>query len=61
MVQRGAGGAGGNEFALYVMDTAKDMREFNYRDDDKFRNLDENQKRAGTDLPTETVAGGGCG
>jgi hypothetical protein len=62
MVANGAGGPNGDGFALYVIDTDGDMREFEYQDRATYQSLDGDDKKAGTDLPDETTGDGtSCG
>ena len=62
MVNGGAGGANGEGFAMYVIDTAGKMREFEYGDRSRYENLSQSQRERGTDLPAETRSdGSSCG
>ena len=62
MVANGAGGSNGDNFALYLIDTAKVMREFEYEDRSTYQNLDRDDKIAGSGLPNATSSdGSSCG
>jgi hypothetical protein len=57
-VAAGAGGPGGANFALYVIDTTGDLREFNYSDRASWQGLDRDQRIEGVGLPPELVDDG---
>jgi hypothetical protein len=57
-VSGGAGGSGGDDFSLFVIDTAGKMREFRYSDRDKFKNLDFEERNRGKALPPEVESDG---
>lgn len=64
MVSRGAGGPDGAGFALYVIDTVGNLREFAYSDRDIYKNLtkEERERENGTALPDEMKDdGSSCG
>lgn len=61
-VSQGAGGVGGEGFALYIIDTEGDMREFEYKDREIYMNLDATERGRGEHLPGEIVSDGtSCG
>lgn len=61
-VGNGAGGPGGENFALYVIDTDGQMREFDYSDKEIYKNLDASERRNGENLPGQVVNdGSSCG
>ncbi len=51
MVSNGAGGAGGADFAMYLIDTAGNLREFAYADREKYENLSAQEREQGEELP----------
>jgi hypothetical protein len=62
MVSNGAGGNGGNGFALYIIDPIGQMREFHYADQSNYANLQRNERIRGDDLPHEMESDGStCG
>jgi hypothetical protein len=60
MVSRGAGGQDGAGFALYVIDTRGEMREFHYSNRSVYINMSLDDRKDGDNLPPETEAGS-CG
>lgn len=61
-VSNGAGGPGGENFALYIIDTRGDMREFAYSDRETYKDLDAAERRNGESLPGQVSNGGSsCG
>jgi hypothetical protein len=61
-VANGAGGPGGENFALYIIDTGDVMREFKYSDRSLYVNLDRDDRTDGKNLPDPVVAdGSSCG
>lgn len=58
MVSAGAGGAGGAGFALYIIDTDGDLREFEYSARNIYFNLDADERERGESLPPELVSDG---
>jgi hypothetical protein len=54
LVSNGAGGStGASGFAMYVIDTDGDLREFEYSDRAKYEGLSRDDKVAGDELPDE--------
>lgn len=58
MVAKGAGGAGGSGFALYVINPDKELREFHYSDGTVYRNFTTSQKENEVGLPVQLVSDG---
>ena len=62
MVNNGAGGTTGANFAMYVIDTAGQMREFLYSDRAKYENLSADEREQGDELPEQMKSdGSSCG
>ncbi len=63
MVNQGAGGPnGGYGFALYIIDTDGNLREFEYSRRSEYENLTNDQRNAGIKLPDEMESdGSSCG
>ena len=59
MVANGAGGPGGEGFALYIIDAKGELREFEFHDREKYMSLTEAERERGKDLPPETEDDGG--
>jgi len=61
-VNNGAGGTGGQDFALYIIDPYGKMREYEYADRDAYKNLNYEQREQGEHLPGQVVNDGtSCG
>ncbi len=58
MVANGAGGSSGSNFALYIIDTSGQLREFHYTDRDKYANMSRDDRISGVDLPDEMESDG---
>jgi hypothetical protein len=58
MVAGGAGGQGGGNFAMYVIDTNGVMREFKFDDKATYEGLDKGDKENGKDLPKKLESDG---
>lgn len=58
MVANGAGGSGGENYSMYIVDAKRDLREFKYSDRETYKNLDKDDQIRGRDLPQETESQG---